>query len=270
MAAPDVGDQGPRQARVFVVVGAKTTAILACLGALTATFQQLELTGVRWLLLAGTVSLSPAVWPSQPDFLPDDPVAERVRKVVAIILVALTVLFAIIWSGTRPREAPVVRNAAIDAQLVASLIRRGPFTENLPQPYTAGKVGDVNVGDPSAVPSIEDVELEVLGPPEAPVFALLQVYDSPGAASRRLAEVRQTSEIRYGTEAFTLGSGETCFDLTTSVVCSGQRGITYAEVSIGSGSNADQAFAGSILSALLRYTDRVTALAAPPTTAKRE
>jgi hypothetical protein len=160
-----------------------------------------------------------------------------------------------------PPPAPTPLRA--HPQYLAELVRRGPFTEQLPGPLRAQAIESIEVGDPSAAARLDAVQVEIDTSAEQGLyaFALIEIYPSPAAAAKRKAARIALFERNYGANNVydgcvddygAHGAGWTCVDA---------RGYAYAEAAVSPSGNANTPLATGTLAALLRYTDRLTKVA---------
>lgn len=143
---------------------------------------------------------------------------------------------------------------------LAQLVRQGPFTERLPSPLVADRFVDVQIGDPDSSSRIDAVRLKIRNPsPEQTnAFALVEIYSTPKQAAARLKTRTDLMISTYGrknvygrcTDEFGAhGGGWTCVQA---------RGYAFVEVAFSPGDNAHKGYTTGILTALLRYTDKLT------------
>jgi hypothetical protein len=151
----------------------------------------------------------------------------------------------------------------VHPQYLAELVRKGPFTEELPAPLRARGIKEVGVGDPSAAARLDAVQVDIdaSAEPNLYAFALIETYPTPAAAAKRKAARLAFFRRNYGAKNVyggcvddygAHGGGWTCVDV---------RGYSYAEAAISPSDNAHTPLATGTLAALLRYTDRLTKVA---------
>jgi hypothetical protein len=190
---------------------------------------------------------------------------KRFAPLVATFVSAVGLLSLFI----RPAEDDVVSaSRSTDAQYLAELVVREPFTEELPDPLIAEGFDSVEIADSSAALKLSAAELEVAsGPGELgnldSFFAHVEVYPSPedaadraAASMDRLTELHETGIERQSPQSFCVYSDDQNF-----WTCAGQRGYFYAEVTVSPAANAFLPYATDSVDALLRHGDRITRLA---------
>lgn len=186
----------------------------------------------------------------------------RLRTKVAPFAAAFVAAAGVLPTFLAGDDEPGPRPLAANPQYLAELVARGPFTEQLPPPLRAATLEPVNIGDPSAAARLGEVRLIVeTGSDELTAYAHVEIYSTPEAAAQRKAARVATMVRLYGRknvydactdEYGAHGGGWTCVEA---------RGYAYAEAAIAPSSNANTPFATSMVSALLRYTDRLTKVA---------
>lgn len=151
----------------------------------------------------------------------------------------------------------------VNAQYLADLIRKGPFTESLPTGLVAGEIVDVRISDASAARRLDAVQLMITATLEdVGANGYIETYGSPeealSRANARLDELKTQYEGFGGSQ----GTAESfCVVGNGEWICGGYRGFVYAEASAYPYSNAFLPLASGTVSAELRYTDRMTTLA---------
>jgi len=168
-------------------------------------------------------------------------------------------------------------NAAPNTSYLSTLIGKEPFLEKLPAPLMSTGFDHVQINDSSAARRLTAVQVKLsLDPemartldPEASfsdlhTFAHIEVYKSKQDALERSKASRALLIARYpegvGLEPTT--SETFCINGYPNFwTCAGSRGFTYAEITLSPGSNANLGIANGVLSAMLKYGDKVTALA---------
>jgi hypothetical protein len=155
---------------------------------------------------------------------------------------------------------------SVNAEFLAVLVRRGPFTGQLPTPPEGGQlrarsIEDVEIGDPSASGRLDAVQVIIDSPHGSSVFAEIEIYPTPAAAAKRKAARIKQMVSQYGSENVydnctdetgTHGAGWTCVDA---------RGNAYAEAAVFPSDNAHIPVATGTVASLLRYTDLLTRVA---------
>jgi hypothetical protein len=183
--------------------------------------------------------------------------------VLVVALVAITGFFLQAAAGT---------HAVVNTGYLASLVGSEPFREILPTPMVSRGFSDVLIADPAAARHLKAVQLQLEPAPAAPlpfgddvrVFAHVEIYSTPVDAASRGTSARNDLAQRYdaGVDSATgdsfcvAGVGGSNF-----WTCAGWRGFAYAEATLSPGTNAYHGIAIGVVSALLNYSDKVTALA---------
>ncbi|MEU8890429.1 hypothetical protein [Streptomyces sp. NPDC048442] len=160
--------------------------------------------------------------------------------------------------------------ARVNTSYLADLIRKGPFLEPLPRPLLVKGIKDVQIADGSS--RIDAVALELEWPSNPETFetginasAHLETYrevvDAKKRSERRFNMLRdQYKEFGaiHGTpEGFFLsGNHET--------IAGGTRGYVYVEAYSLPDANAFIPVATGTVNAMLKYADKMTALATGP------
>src|SRR5262249_40443469 len=163
-------------------------------------------------------------------------------------------------------------HASVNTGYLASLVGNEPFRETLPLPLVSRGFRDVLVGDPGAARRLKAVELE-LAPGAAAalpygddvaVYAHLEIYANREDAAGRGASARHDLEQRYDAGVDPATDGSFCVTGVGGTVfwtCAGSRGFAYAEATLSPGTNAYRGIATGVVSALLNYSDKMTAIA---------
>jgi hypothetical protein len=181
----------------------------------------------------------------------------------AAFVAAAGVLPAFLSSGDSAPAPPPPRQAQVHADYLAELVRRGPFTQQLPPPLRVERLRDVRISDPSASARLDAVWVDIDTSAEEglSVFALIEVYPSPSAAAKRQA-ARIALHRRLYPEARVY---DNCFDELGGHgggwTCVAARRHAYAEAAVSPSDTAHMGLATGTLTALLRYTDRLTKVA---------
>jgi len=160
---------------------------------------------------------------------------------------------------------------------LSTLIGKEPFSEQLPEPLVSTGFEYVQINDTSASRRLSAVQLRLSldqktaraldpenGFSDLQTFAHIEVYKSKQDALERSKASRALLVARYpegvGLEPTT--NKTFCINGDPDFwTCAGSRGFAYAEVTLSPGSNANLGIANGTLSAMLKYADKVTALA---------
>jgi hypothetical protein len=198
-----------------------------------------------------------------------------------VLVAAVAVCLVLAGVAARPlldnfrAEAPDVEDATVaaektDPQYLADLVRKGPFTEELPSPLVSGALSDVRIADSSATGRLDAVQVEVTSDPaladsfpDLQVFAHLETYSTSDDAAQRGESSLTDLRRRYGgdvdgtAESFCIDGGSAGNFWT----CAGVRDFVYAEVTVTPAPNAILPMATGTVGAMLRYADRQARLA---------
>jgi hypothetical protein len=168
--------------------------------------------------------------------------------------------------------------AVVNTNYLAALVGKEQFTEQLPRPLVSSGFAEVLIGDASAARRLSAVQIK-LAPNRAGVqkskggvffgddmqiFAHVEIYPTKQDASERSNASKDLLVKRYGTGLETMSADSFCVSGVSGSAfwtCAGYRGFAYAEVTLSPGANAYLGVATSVVGALLRYTDKMTALA---------
>lgn len=151
----------------------------------------------------------------------------------------------------------------VNAQYLADLIRRDPFTEPLPSGLVAGELVNVGIADASAARRLDAVRLLITSSLEdSGADGYIETYGSPEEAVSRARARLDGLKKQYEDFGASEGTAESfCVLGNGEWICDGYRGFVYAEASVYPGANAFLPQATSTVSAELRYADRMTTLA---------
>lgn len=181
----------------------------------------------------------------------------------AAAFVAAAGVLPVFLSSEDPAPSPSPNRAQVHADYLAELVRRGPFTEQLPPPLRVDRLRDVRISDPSASARLDAVWVDVDTSAEEglSVFALIEVYPSPSAAAKRKgARIALHRRLYPDSRVY-----DNCFDELGGHgggwTCVAVRGHAFAEVAVSPSDTAHMGLATGTLTALLRYTDRLTKVA---------
>ncbi|MEO3809275.1 hypothetical protein ABGB17_09780 [Sphaerisporangium sp. B11E5] len=159
------------------------------------------------------------------------------------------------------------RAGRVNVSYMADLVRRGPFTEQLPRPLTMNGFKDVLVSD--SLDKVDAVALELSWPDEYDPFegfdgpnVHIEIYDTPERAAERARERFVAIKKQYPDSGPAEERAGGYFVFTDSELwAGGAKGHAYVEAYSFQPSNADLALAGGTVTAVLRYTDRMAAQA---------
>jgi hypothetical protein len=195
--------------------------------------------------------------------------ADLVTRLFALFVVLIVALVTI--TGYFLRSAAGA-HSAVNTGYLASLVGNEPFREALPVPMVSQGFSDALIADPGAARRLKAVQLQVSPDAatslpfgsDAAVFAHLEIYSnredaaSRGASSRNDLEQRFDAGLDSGTDSSFCVSG---VGGTVFWTCAGSRGFAYAEATLSPGTNAYRGIATGVVSALLNYSDKMTAIA---------
>lgn len=165
--------------------------------------------------------------------------------------------------GSDDSQEPTKR---VNAQYLADLIRKGPFTESLPSGLVAGRLVDVGISDSSAARRLDAVQLMITASPEVlesvGANGYIETYGSPEETVSRARARLDGLKTQYEGFGGSSGTAESfCVVGNGEWICGGYRGLVYAEASVYPNGNAFMPLASGTVSAELRYADRMTTLA---------
>jgi hypothetical protein len=248
----DTTTRTPAQLAVLVVLAVCLLALLVVLAAdlVSGTARVICLFGACVVVAAMVV-----VIPHQ---------LRRTAGSFAAAFVAAAGVLPVFLAGDDPPAAPTPTpsaDARVHPAYLAELVRRGPFTEALPEPLRVSKLRDVRINDPSASSRLDAVWVDIDAEEGVYVFAMIEVYPSPtAAAERKEARIDSFKRIYPGDPVY-----DNCFDEYGAHgggwTCVAARGHAYAEAAVSPSANAVKGFATGTLTALLRYTDRLAKVA---------
>ena len=245
-----------RKTLIAVVAGAAVLLTIALATRVVPAGWRVAVLVVVCLLIAVVATLLP------------EHVRRNLRTPVAAFVAAMGVLAIFVQTSPEQQAAGEQTNT----RYLAELIRRGPFTETLPDPLVAGALDEVRIAEPSAARNLSATKVEIeidparatdAGARELQTFAHLEVYPTRAEAAGRggasLEELKRRYDggVRGGPESFCVYGGG-AGDFWT---CASVRGFVYAEATVSPAPNATLPYATGIIGALLRYADRQTDLA---------
>jgi hypothetical protein len=249
MKVPPSGGN-PTSTSVLRTVGATVAALIA-IASVIALIVGIDSRGLRLtvLLLASAtiavvVVLLPTTWRARSALL-----------ATAFLTAAGFLPILTINSEEPPRK--------VNAQYLADLIRKGPFTEPLPSGFVAGQLVDVGIADPSAARRLDAVRLLITASLEGVgANGYIETYGSREEAVIRARARLDGLKTQYGDFGGSQGTAESfCVEGNGEWICGGYRGLVYAEASVHPAANAFLPRASGTVSAELRYADRMTTLA---------
>jgi hypothetical protein len=183
-------------------------------------------------------------------------------------IIATVLSGVLIWAitqGPKPKQETV--RSSVNTSYLAELVGKEPFLEQLPKPLKSLGFADVLISDDSAVRKLKAVQLKISPAPgqgetqDLQIFAHIEVYRSKKEAQAR-ANARWNSLAKEYDPGLGKMSGESFCVLGNDFwVCGGYREFAYAEVTLSPSINAFRGIATGTVSALLRYTDKMMALA---------
>ncbi|MFC4590617.1 hypothetical protein [Sphaerisporangium corydalis] len=258
-ATPSEKKAASRRRTLLLAPGFLITGIVAVLSLALIIVLIVGVTASAWhvaILLAASVGVAVVVVR-----LPAS-VRTRFSLLVAAFVATIGVIPAL-SSDDKPAEPLKQANVSY----LADLVRKGPFTEKLPPPITTSGFKDVMVSD--APDKVDAVALELSWPDSYDPFpdfdgpeAHIEIYSTPQKAAERARRRLETLKMQYQDSGSARGTA-TGFAVsnTTDTTAGGTRGYAYVEAYAFGPSNADIALATSTITAILRYTDRLTAQA---------
>jgi hypothetical protein len=160
-------------------------------------------------------------------------------------------------------------SSEVNVNYLATLVGQEPFAEQLPSPLISSGFDSVMISDVSAAQRLKAVQIKLVPDPttgssfsDLQTFAHIEIYPTQQEAQARSIASQNSLTERYDAGLEKMSPENFCVsgypDFWT---CVGYRGYAYVEVTISPGSNANLSFATGSVSALLRYTDKMTALA---------
>ncbi len=192
------------------------------------------------------------------------PVRWRTRSgiIAGAFVAAAGIVPMFVDSGDETPPPPPAKT--VNADHLASLIRKGPFSEQLPAPVVSPLLKDVPIADQSAAQKAGAAWLEA-GFADAPaaVNALIETYRTPEEAKARTAARRSDLFGRYPDSPIKTGDDTNfCIEGNGTWNCGATRGYVHVEVTVHPASNANLAIANGTVSAVLTYCDHMTLIAA--------
>ncbi|MFC6083483.1 hypothetical protein [Sphaerisporangium aureirubrum] len=192
------------------------------------------------------------------------PASWRARGGLLVTAFVATAGLLPVLAGAEPEPKP---SARVNVSYLADLVRRGPFTEELPRPLTMDGFKDVLVSD--ALDKVDAVALKLSWPDEKDPFqgfegpnAHIEIYDTPQRAAERARQRFAALRKQYADSGPAQQNAASYFVFTdTELFAGGSRGHAYVEAYSFGPSNADLALASGTVTAVLRYTDRMAAQA---------
>jgi len=182
----------------------------------------------------------------------------------------------IIQSGAAAQAAKEV----VNTQYLATMVGKEPFTEKLPRPLISTGFEPIQIGDIDAVHRLTAVQINLSIDPEVirtlrPDMSLgglkasahIEIYKSKEETLKRYRASKASLISRFpeGTRIESAVNEAFCADCHVGLcdfwTCIGSSEFAYAEVMVIPSANANLGIATGTLSALLKYTDKLTALA---------
>jgi hypothetical protein len=254
---PPAGPAGRRLARVagiaLCAVAAAALVVLLFIGIADRVWRLAALLGAA-AAVAGVVVLLPAS------------LRARARLLAAAFLAAIGVLPLVVTADNGPAPPPPPSAKPVNADYLANLIEKGPFTERLPAPLVAGNLVKVPISGPGAATKVSGVQLQFSVPGNASMGggAFIETYRSIDEAAARVAA--RLEELRTVEAPLEADEGDATRGYCVSGkgeywTCGAHHGNVFVEVVLFPPSNAGRALATEALTTVLRYTDRMTVLA---------
>jgi hypothetical protein len=188
----------------------------------------------------------------------------RGRLLAGAFLAAVGVLPLVVTADNGAPAPPPAK--AVNADYLASLIEKGPFTESLPAPLTVDVLRAVPISGPGAASKVAAAELRFAVPDDDTLggSAFIETYrsaeDARARATARLEELRTQQAPLWANEGD--GTSGYCVAGRADVwTCGRPQGHVFVEVVVFPSNNANHALATESVAAVLRYTDRMTVLA---------
>jgi hypothetical protein len=188
----------------------------------------------------------------------------RGRLLAGAFLAAVGVLPLVVTADNGAPAPPPAK--AVNADYLASLIEKGPFTETLPAPLTVDVLRAVPISGPGAARKVAATEIRFTVPGDDTMggSAFVETYrsaeDARARASARVDELRTQLAPLWANEGDAT-SGYCVAGQTDVWTCGRHQGHVFVEVVVFPSNNANHALATESVAAVLRYTDRMTVLA---------
>lgn len=238
---------------------------LAAITCVTLLFVGVDSTRLRVVVLllasasiAAVAALLPTTWRA------------RTALVATTFVAAAGFLPAVIAADPGPApQPPSQREATVNADYLAQLLRQGPFTESLPAPLLVAGLADIGLEDASAAHRVDAVQVVITNSGAVPgladvaALAWIETYRTEAEAQARAEAALAAAEERYAGLGGSSGDADGfCVVADTYWLCGGRRGTTYAEVDLSPNPNATNGLATGTVAALLDYAARTAKLAA--------
>jgi hypothetical protein len=227
-------------------------------------------------IAAGTIGVLFLVFGQVFHHIASFPEAERTRLITRLFIVFVLLVLALVALTGYFLQGKNASSARVNTKYLATLVGREAFTEALPKPLTWLGFDDVQIGDDSAARRIAAIRINLEPDPklaqklkfgdDIQIFAMIELYstekearDRSGASMAEIAREYRLELEQMSPDSFCVSGG----GATTagSWTCAGSRGYAYAETTLSPGINAYRGVATGVISALLNYTDKMTALA---------
>jgi hypothetical protein len=157
----------------------------------------------------------------------------------------------------------------VNAQYLADLIRKGPFTETLPDGIKVVAIEDVKLSDVSASGRIDAVSLKTSAPGDyGNPYTVIETYPSPEAAAGRARAYLDDIKTRYENSGISQDQDSFCVSVETGLdgtwICGRARGHVFVQTTVSPYPNSLLPVATGTMSAAIRYADRLAVLASAP------
>ncbi|MBN0049218.1 hypothetical protein JS756_35170 [Streptomyces actuosus] len=188
----------------------------------------------------------------------------RLGLLSASFLAAISIL-PILAESPEPQPASEVSVKRVNADYLAELIRKGPFTEQLAGGLQAKGFKDVRISD--AAPRVDAVALVLDWPPENDPFegfdgpsAHFETYKSAADAARQADQRISVLKKQYGGSTYGTRQGFFIFG-NREIIAGGARGHVYVEAYSFPDSNYNISLATGTVNAMLKYAEKMEKLA---------
>lgn len=225
---------------------------LACVVLLVVGIEERIARIVAIFVAAGTIALLVILVPAS--------VRTRLTLATVAFVTAAGLLFTLGAPDAAPQKEAEWR---VNVGYLASLVREGPFSEKLPSPFELRSLEAANIGDAGAAGRVGDARLVIESDdPGLGAGGFIEIYKSPESVKVRATGRFEQLKVQY--EDFGGFQGEPksfCVVGNREWICGGFRGYAYAEVFLSPDANAYLPKATELVSAQLRYTDKMSLLA---------
>ena len=163
----------------------------------------------------------------------------------------------------------------INTRYLAALVGKEQFKEQLPSPLVSAGFTETLISDSSAARKLNAVQLKLAPNSRAAkkskgatqfgedlqIYAHIEIYPTQQDTLDRSNAVKDLLTAQYETGLEPVSPESFCVSGAAFWTCAGYRGFAYAEVTLSPGINGYRGVATGVLGALLKYTDKMTALA---------